>query len=52
MNVLDRKEHDVQRVACLLGMFVVSIAVIAVLVTFTSTATAHHEQAHNVFILG
>ncbi|MCZ6895127.1 MAG: hypothetical protein O7H40_13910 [Gammaproteobacteria bacterium] len=49
MNALDRKEHLVQMVVCLLGVLAICIAV---LVASTSTAKAHHEQGHNVLVLG
>ncbi len=49
MNALDRKEHIVQMVICLLGALAMCIAI---LVASTSTAKARHEQGHNVLVLG
>ena len=49
MNALDRNEHLVQMVVCLLGVLAICIAV---LVAFTSTAKAHHKQGHNILVLG
>ncbi len=49
MNALDRREHVVQMVICLLGVLAICVGV---LVASTSTAKAHHERGHNVLVLG
>ena len=49
MNAIDRKEYVVQMVIWLLGVLAICIAV---LVSFTGTANAHHAQGHNVLVLG
>ncbi len=49
MNALDRREHVVRMVICLLGVLAICVGV---LVASTSTAKARHERGHNVLVLG